>query len=91
MTLTLDLFQLTSLIGTAIVCVLWIINSINKNNKATAERMDKIYEAVIKLDKESVSYTYCSEKRHNCPCFKDIERVEESIKEFHQHLMKESK
>lgn len=30
-----------------------------------------------------VTYTECSEKRHNCPCIKDLKEIEHSIEKYH--------
>ena len=32
-----------------------------------------------------VTYTECAEKRHNCPCTKDLKELEKKVDELHPH------
>ena len=39
-------------------------------------KMDKIWKAIGHIEKDYVEHDVCDKRRHECPCKKDIERIE---------------
>ena len=44
-------------------------------------KMDKIWKAIGHIEKDYVEHDVCDKRRHECPCSKDIKRIEEEIHE----------
>ncbi len=44
-------------------------------------KMDKIWKAIGHIEKDYVEHDVCDKRRHECPCKKDIERIEKVIYE----------
>lgn len=44
-------------------------------------KMDKIWKAIGHIEKDYVEHSVCDKRRKECPCSKDIKRLEE---EFHE-------
>lgn len=44
-------------------------------------KMDKIWKAIGHIEKDYVEHATCDKRRHECPCKKDIERIEKVIYE----------
>ena len=44
-------------------------------------KMDKIWKAIGHIEKDYVEHDVCDKRRHDCPCKKDIERIEKVIYE----------
>ena len=44
-------------------------------------KMDKIWKAIGHIEKDYVEHGVCDKRRHDCPCKKDIERIEKVIYE----------
>ena len=44
-------------------------------------KMDKIWKAIGHIEKDYVEHEVCDKRRHECPCKKDIERIEKVLHE----------
>ena len=44
-------------------------------------KLDKIWKEISHIEKDYVEHNVCKERRKECPCAKDIQRIEE---EFHE-------
>lgn len=48
-------------------------------------KLDKIWREIGHIEKDYVEHDVCDKRRHECPCRRDIERIEGVINEGRKH------